>query len=126
MPIRLEVDGPLLLTIIHGRVTDDELLAHYAAPEFQAVQAPWRELVDGREITDMAVTPDGQLRLAELASTSMDRLRGGRVAMVASTDLTYGMFRMWQLRRESLEFEVRVFRELGPALAWLEDPQPAP
>lgn len=126
MPLRLEVDESLLRTIIHGRVTDDELLAHYAAPEFQAVRAPWRELVDGREITDMAVTPDGQLRLAELASTSMDRLRGGRVAMVATTDVTYGMFRMWQLRRESLEFEVRVFRELEPALAWLKEPVCAP
>lgn len=126
MPIRLEVQGPLMVSSAYGRLTDDELLAHYAAPEFQAVQAPWRELVDGREITDMAVTPNGQMRLAGLASTSMDRLRGGRVAMVASTDLTYGMFRMWQLRRESLEFEVRVYRELEPALAWLKESVSAP
>jgi len=126
VPIRLEVQGPLMVSSAYGRLTDDELLAHYAAPEFQAVQAPWRELVDGREITDMAVTPNGQMRLAGLASTSMDRLRGGRVAMVASTDLTYGMFRMWQLRRESLEFEVRVYRELEPALAWLKESVSAP
>lgn len=126
MPIRLEVQGPLMVSSAYGRLTDDELLAHYAAPEFQAVQTPWRELVDGREITDMAVTPNGQMRLAGLASTSMDRLRGGRVAMVASTDLTYGMFRMWQLRRESLEFEVRVYRELEPALAWLKESVSAP
>jgi len=126
VPIRLEVQGPLMVSSAYGRLTDDELLAHYAAPEFQAVQTPWRELVDGREITDMAVTPNGQMRLAGLASTSMDRLRGGRVAMVASTDLTYGMFRMWQLRRESLEFEVRVYRELEPALAWLKESVSAP
>lgn len=123
MPIRLEVEGSLLRTIAYGRVTDEELLAHYAAPEFQTIAVLWRELVDGREIDFMAVTPDGQRRLADLASTATDRLRGGRVAMVASTDVTYGMFRMWQLRRESMGFEVSVFRELAPALAWLEDHQ---
>lgn len=119
MPIRLEVEGSLLRTIVFGRVTDEELLAHYALPEFQFFSGKWRELVDGREVTEMAVTMDGQKRLADLASTSMDRLRGGRVAMVAATDVTYGMFRMWQLRRESMEFEVSVFRELAPAMEWL-------
>lgn len=121
MPIRLEVEGSLLRTIAYGRVTDEELLAHYALPEFQNHSGRWRELVDGRDIDVMAVTPDGQKRLADLASTATERLRGGRVAMVASTDVTFGMFRMWQLRRESMGFEVGVFRELAPALAWLED-----
>lgn len=126
MPIRLEVEEPLLRTIVFGRVTDEELLAHYGLPEFQVHKGLWRELVDGREIVDMAVTADGQRRLADLASTATDRLRGGRVAMVAATDVTYGMFRMWQLRRESLEFEVRVYRELEPALAWLKESVSAP
>jgi hypothetical protein len=102
-----------------GRLTAEDLIAHYSLPFFQDYAGPWRELVDGREITDMAVTPQEQERFASFATRFMPRLRGGRVAMVASRDVVYGMFRMWELRREDLEYEVRVFREIEPARSWL-------
>lgn len=51
-----------------------------------------------------------------------DVLRGGRVAMVAANDATYGLFRMWELQREDLGYRVTVFRDRGAALAWLLTP----
>jgi hypothetical protein len=115
------VDGVIHTTLI-GRVTIDDLVSYYALPFFQQHEGPWRELVDGRQITDMAITADGQKRLEAFAAGSAERLRGGRVAMVAASDVTYGMFRMWELQREGLGYEVRVFRELETARAWVGRP----
>jgi hypothetical protein len=39
--------------------------------------------------------------------------------MVASSDVTFGMFRMWEIQREGLGYQIQVFREFEPALAWL-------
>ena len=120
MPSRVDAEHPIIVSVMYGRLTNDELFAHYQLPVFFEPRAAWLELVDGREITEMAVTPEGQARLADLAATRLDRLRGGRVAMVATSDLVYGMFRMWELRREELDYEVRVFRSVDEAMSWLQ------
>jgi len=122
VPIQLALDDVVIHTILEGHVTDEELLSHYALPIFQEHRAAWRELVDGREVTDMAVTAEGQRRLAALATTSAERLRGWRVAMVASSDVMYGMFRMWELQREGLGYEVHVFRDIEEARTWVAPP----
>ena len=126
MPIDLVLDGAVLHTVLAGRVTDDELLAHYQRPAFSEVRPLWLEIVDGRLVTDIAVTLEGQRRLESLASTQVERLRGGRVAMVASSDVVYGMFRMWQMRREGLGYEVQVFRDFAAARSWVVTGAPLP
>jgi hypothetical protein len=112
------IDGAIH-TMLVGQVTDEELLAYYARPSLEQYSGSWRELVDGRRITGMAVTSSGQRKLEASLAGEASRLRGGRLAMLASSDVTYGMFRMWELRREGLGYQVRVFRELAPALSWL-------
>ena len=107
-------------TCLVGRVTNEELLAHYDLPVFREHRGPWRELVDGRATTEMAVTSEGQARLAAFAATTFaSSLRDGRVAMLASTDICYGMFRMWEMRREDLNYTVSVFRDEAAAREWL-------
>jgi hypothetical protein len=39
--------------------------------------------------------------------------------MLAVSDVCYGMFRMWEMRREELDYTVSVFRDPGAARAWL-------
>lgn len=119
MPIELSINDGIIHTILVGRVTDEELLSHYAHPVFQQYDGLWREVVDGRKITEMEVTPNGQRKLASFVASHAERLRGGRVAMVASDDVTYGMFRMWEMQREGLGYDVQVFREMQPALDWV-------
>jgi hypothetical protein len=119
MPIELVSTDPYIYSSLVGLVTNEELLLHYQRPEFASVHGVWRELVDGRPLTEMGVTADGQRQLAAMASRMGPRLRGGRVAMVANSEVTYGMFRMWELQREGLGFEVQVFRDFGAAEAWV-------
>jgi hypothetical protein len=108
----------VLHTRLIGTVTDAELLDYYRGRTRQG-EGRWKELVDGREITKYAITAEGQRALAQFASGHVDRLRGGRVAMVAASDVTFGMFRMWQLQREGLGYEVAVFRDFDRAMTWL-------
>ena len=120
MPVRADAaDLRYLHTILHGRITDDELVGYYHPTPARAFGPPWREVVDGRDVTDMAVTPEGQARLAAFVASHADEMRGGRVAMVATSPVTYGMFRMWEMSRASLPYDVRVFREIGPAVDWV-------
>lgn len=113
------LDADILHTILSGRVTDGELFAYYRDLPEDTFAGTWRELVDGREIAEMAITPAGQMQLASLAEVQIARLRGGMVAMVATRDSVYGMFRMWEMQREGLGYAVRVFRAFDEAIAWL-------
>jgi hypothetical protein len=39
--------------------------------------------------------------------------------MVAHSDCTYGLFRMWELQRVEMGYEVRVFWQFDVAMAWI-------
>ncbi len=119
MPIHYDLKDGVVYTILADCVTDEDILSYYQQPFFEDSKSPWREVVDGRKITDMQITPDGQRRLAELVAKKADKLKGGRVAMVATRDLTYGMFRMWEVQRGNIDYEVRVFRDFNKALEWI-------
>lgn len=119
MPTSVVADGRVIHSVMYGRLTNAELLAHYQLPAFQVPRPLWLEIVDARDVTEMLVDLEGQRQLQELAATRVDQLRGGRVAMVATSDLVYGMFRMWEMRREELDYEVRVFRSFDDAVRWI-------
>lgn len=127
MPVTLRFEGTVIHTRLVGRVTIEELLSHYASPLFDVPRGPWREIVDGRAVTEMTITAKDQERLAGFVAIKAPLLRNGRVAMLASTDVCYGMFRMWEIRREDLDYSVSVFRDVAAAREWLglapvEDP----
>lgn len=120
MPIQGVVVDGYIHSILEGHLTDDELLSYYKLPLFDSIQPPWLEIVDGRLITEMGVTVNGQRRLGMLAESRGEMLRGGRVAMVAGDDLCFGMFRMWEMSRPDLDYELRVFRDFGEAETWIK------
>jgi hypothetical protein len=73
-------------------------------------------------MTEMAITANDQERLAAFVATKAPLLRNGRVAMLASTEVCYGMFRMWEIQREDLDYSVTVFRDVAAARQWLGFP----
>jgi hypothetical protein len=122
MPITLRFEGDLIHTRLVGRVTIEDLLAHYASPALDVPRGAWREIVDDRAMTEMAITANDQERLAAFVATKAPLLRNGRVAMLASTEVCYGMFRMWEIQREDLDYSVTVFRDVAAARQWLGFP----
>lgn len=122
MPIRAmasPVPG-VLLSEFTGRVTDADLLAYYEALIENPIGPPWLEVVDGRGVEHMGLSPHGQGRLADTFSLHLELLRGARVAMVAQAgSAVYGMFRMWEITREHLDYRVEVFTDFEKALSWI-------
>ena len=124
MPITITVNTAerVRYSVLSGSVNDKELLDAYArsleAPDFDP---SLNGLVDARGVRQMDVTPAGLRRLADLIQT-VDRLQlPTKVAIVAESDVAFGMARMYQSIRASggAPSEHRVFREMAEARAWL-------
>jgi hypothetical protein len=99
-----------------GAVTDRELLAHVRAltadPRFAR---NFRQPADRRDVTDVQVT----------ASTIREMVRlnpfgaGARRALVITSDVVFGMARMYQILRDESLDELQIFRKMDDALQWL-------
>lgn len=77
-----------------------------------------RVLADFREVE---VTQDGAgvRRLAAGAQRFDDFMRGGRMAVVATQQASFGLARMYASLVDALPIEVRVFRDYDEARAWV-------
>jgi hypothetical protein len=79
------------------------------------------DLIDLRGVTHMGVTGAGLHRLIALYDERPSSGYPTRAAIVAPSDVLYGVSRMFQtLRGDANPDEVEVFRSLLDASAWLE------
>ncbi len=122
MPIqyRIDVATGVLHVTAEGRVSDAELrdFATRAAGDPE-LRSGIHELIDLRS-ADLAEISSGLI--PEVASVFGAHDRGrteARIAIVASDDAAYGLSRMYQAYRDDAPFELRVFRDLEDARAWL-------
>ena len=75
-------------------------------------------LIDCRRVKNL-------FSIADLRKTAADHKRRpelkvpGRAAVVASSNLIYGLLRMYEVFSEGAAVEIRVFRKPEEALAWL-------
>ncbi len=118
MPASYRIDKArhLILSVATGTCIDDDLLDHKrslsADPEFDP---GFRQLFDFRKVTT-----------AELTTACVRQLvrdnpfeKGARRAVVCDIDLLFGLARMFEMLNGDGPDEVRVFREMSDALAWL-------
>jgi hypothetical protein len=75
-----------------------------------------RQLVDFRDATDVQLDAQGVRQLAALQLFAPDARR----AFVMSTDVAYGMGRMYQMLREGPRDGLRLFRDMDAAIAWVD------
>ena len=126
MPIADRWDPELrtLFIEVRGSVSDAEFLAFTRGLlERSDLPTGHHELVDlsGLEATDVEPTT-----LRETATTfrSHDKtVYESRVAVVATSDIAFGLARMYQSFRGDSTVEFEVFRERAAALAWLRLPE---
>lgn len=113
-------DQGLLRTTFTGTVTDRDLIEHYQGIFSRDVYGPGRnELVDATRVEHWLVTSRGQWQLAAIAQLHQEKIEGMKVAMVATQAHVFAMFRMWEMQREHLNYEVRVFNSCADAEDWL-------
>jgi hypothetical protein len=120
MSWRHAIDIPNRLVRVHvnGTLTDQDLLDGDSTlrrdPEFDPA---YDQLLDLSEANGSEITANG---VRALASRPPLFSPSARRAIVVRSDLGFGMSRMFELAREGKSGEVRVFRDLEAARAWLD------
>ena len=121
MAISFRIERDMVLTDMGATPSLDEVLAYLAAattaPGFHAGMP---SLVDCRQLTT-------QLSAAELRAIA-DEIKqlttspvAGRCAVVAASDVVFGLSRMYEVYSEGAPVEVRTFRDWDRAVAWLTE-----
>lgn len=130
MPIDYKIDTKLrrVVATAYGTLTDADVFDYQRVVWSRADVAGFDEIVDMRAVKMVELPRPGGERLRELAATSasMDAASSSRFAIVAPDDLAFGLGRMYAAYRgveERSTKEVRVFRTMEDAIAWLDERQ---
>ena len=116
---RIDKDAGVVYRTMSGVVTTDELLESYVTmlghPDFRSGM---KALTDMRELKPTAFRAD-VIRVAEFVRKHQDKIGDLRMAIVVSTDASYGMVRELEAELEGAPVELSLFRDIGEAEEWL-------
>jgi hypothetical protein len=119
MPVFFKIykERRLVMSTVSGVVTLADAVAHREDlrkhPDFDP---SFSQLVDLSNVTEIEFSREGVERFAQDTIFSLNSRR----AAVATSDLVYGLARMFETLRESKGEEgLRVFRHLDEALEWV-------
>lgn len=100
----------------NGEYTDDDLLAGQdycqSHPDYDCKMD---QLNDFSQVTRFRITPVGLWRVIY----GRKGRGGGRMAVVASSNLGFGLGRMFEMMQDGSPFKVHIFRARSDALRWL-------
>lgn len=128
MPIKTVVDTEKTVTIhiASGDLTFDEI-ASTLTSYYENAEMPEKVIWDGRNASLRNFSPP---ELEEIATypkqfnTDKTKIKGGKRAIVAPTDLNYGLSRVIQsvteIAGDELPYKIKVFRSMEEAIQWLE------
>ncbi len=128
MPISYEIDTRLGLirTTAMGVLTDADLVAHKRAlASDPRIKPGMRELSDVRGVEQLEVTLAGIGTFVSMDAEPAAMPDDYRLAIVASTDVVFGMARLYQQRTDEELKRVGIFRTMEEAAAWLGLSAPA-
>lgn len=112
---RLDTERRLMMVTLEGRVTGGDLDTFTETVKHDLAYDPsWPALVDAS-----GLNPAGLSTQALRARASVPRRNPTRVAIVAPTDVVFGLARMFQMMSEGRGNHIEVFRGMDEALAWL-------
>jgi hypothetical protein len=114
----VDADGLTINIVVSGAVTYEDVSAHVARlTSDPAVTPAMGQLIDARDIGDPPPTPEIH-RMAQIYAGLQDSWPA-RYAVVVSTDLMFGVARMFQGLAAFLPGTFEVFRDAGEARRWL-------
>jgi hypothetical protein len=116
MPIEIRIDGEgsVVHTRLHGEVGRDEYLGHGMALLARTdLPKPLRELFDTREVTGTPISSEEimQLTLDPAIGQAFAAYQPVRIAVLTAGDLDFGLGRMFAAIAEQIGFRVAVFRD---------------
>jgi hypothetical protein len=118
MPATYVIDSSrkLVTSRLWGAVSEEELHDHN-----QRLRTDPGFVADYRQLVDMTGLTEILISTKVINQTSIDQFfaPGTKRALVASSDATFGMARMFALQSESVGQTIEVFREMRLAEEWL-------
>lgn len=126
MPITytLDHDQRRMFTRAEGLLTRHELEQHLDV-EAQDHAEEYAELFDARDATTDITADDVRGLVDRARRWQASGIKVGPTAIVATTDVVYGMARMYAMLAEFLNAPVEVFRDVASAMEWLDHVSPA-
>lgn len=120
----IDLDNQLVVHVCTGVVTPDEVMEAIRA--FYAFDATRDTLWDFTATSEVTVSTADIHRIADLTTSLAQARPDGRTALVATADFTYELSRLYQTLAELAEqtVDVRVFRTVSDAQAWLQSQRP--
>jgi len=77
-------------------------------------------LIDYSEVVASTVKTEFVRRIADIPQHWIEKLGGGRCAMVVASKAGFGMARMWEMMtKENVAFEIKIFDSISEAREWL-------
>lgn len=119
MPISHSLDSARkqVSTIVQGTLTVDEIISHLeAALRERTLELP--ELIDLRRATPPFLSAADIWRVADEVHQTLEQHVYGPRALIAGSDVVYGLARMFSTLVSDL-FPMRVFRDEMAAEGWL-------
>ena len=116
----IDSDRKIVLSRIWGIATEDEIQEHgqrlRVDPEFRP---DFRQLIDMSDVTEIRVGSE----MVRDAARNQFFSPGVRRALVATSDVAFGMARMYAIASENAGQTIKVFRDMKAAEAWLDQNQ---
>lgn len=120
MPVSYEIDGNLVSAKSYGIVTDRDI--HEAVLQLVADPAHTpgcHELWDLTDYSSLEVSSRGVEEMVSMDLHYESNFQGGVIAVLAPSDLAFGMARIYQSLSDNSPVKVGVFRSMGEARDWL-------
>ena len=117
-----DIDTNIRTATYSGSITDNELITAYqdllTKPDYNPTA---NDIVDLRKVDRLDVSADALRNLISMY-TPVDQLgHHTRLAIIAASEVTYGMSRMYEmLRGDEVPEEIHIFRNYDDAVLWLQ------
>jgi len=124
----VDYDAKLITTTWEGEATDatlyDAFKKYHSFLLNEPVLLEFNEVLNFSDVDLQNLTTQGLIQLTQIAfNIDHDRTQVTRIAIVVNSILAFGMARMYEIYRSfspKNKKKLRVFRELGEALTWIE------
>lgn len=123
MPVKTTINKEkgIIYRLVTGNITIDELIFDYKETLKHPDYVPGYNTIDHLQVKSAPDISAADLNkiVDYLRSTMNIRGQGWKSAIVADSDLAFGMSRMYEQLADQLPYEIMVFRTLEEAEKWL-------
>lgn len=121
----IDNDNQLIVTTWEGEATDIEFIEAIKKYQTNIQNKPeyinYNEIVDCSKITKLKLTSEGIKTIGTIASTTDTERTDKKLALIVSSNLAFGLARMYQAYRsfsKKANKEIRVFKNENDASKW--------